>query len=252
MMQLEYAQQSIQFDQATLVSLLERCRELGQALYQQDKGVFASQSLIDIGTPTTFPTDADPLFFKLTADQPNLIATYVTLCAVYADTQEPQLCVELLEAICQNFLPSTDNLQAQYNTMMYQGTQPLLSPFYEESISTLEKAIQNTERLLADNPDASTRAQLEDRLARQKANLQKKLDDPSAQYLVSQAALDTFNAYADCLLARSPSLFHPNDYENANAFKQLKARFSNGLIDATELITSLNDLAWMLEMEQSY
>lgn len=245
MMQLEYAQQPIQFEQATLVPLLERCRELGQALYQQDKGVFANQSIIDIGTPTTFPTDADPLFFKPNADQPDLISTYMTLCTVYDDTQEPQLCIELLEAICQN-------LQASYNTLLYQDAQPLLSPYYEESVNTLHTAIQNTENLLADNPDAATRAQLEDRLARQKANLQKKLDDPDAQYLVTQTEVDTFKSYADCLLVRSPSLFHPNDYENANAFKQLKTRFSNGLMTSTEFISSLNDLAWMIEMEQSY
>lgn len=250
MMQLEYVQQPTQFDQATLVPLLERCQALGQALYRQDKGVFASRSLIDIGMPTAFPADASPLFFKLSADQPDLISTNMTLCAVSADTQEPQLCMELLEGICQNFQPNKDSLQPQYNTMLYQDTQPLLSPYYEESINTLHKSIQNTKDLLASNPDATTRAQLEDRLTRQQANLDSKLENVDGQYLVSQRDLDAFNAYADCLLVKSPSIFHPNDYENANAFKQLKAKFSSGLITATELINSLNDLAWMIEAEQ--
>lgn len=250
MMQLEYAHESTQFDQAALVPLLERCQTLGQKLYKMDKGVRGSQSLIEVGTPTLFPTDGTPLFFKLSADQPNLISTRMVLCAVYADAQEPQLCIELLESICQNFEPNKDSLQPEQNTLLYQNTQPLLNPFYEESLNTLYKVIQNTKDLLAANPNAATRAQLEDRLSRQEANLQKLLDNPESQYLVSQKDLDTFNAYADCLLVRSPSIFHPNDYENANTFKQLKAKFSNGVISANELVESLNNLAWMIEAEQ--
>lgn len=250
MMQLEYARESTQFDQTALVPLLERCQTLGQKLYKMDKGVHGSQSLIEVGTPTLFPTDGTPLFFKLSADQPNLISTRMVLCAVYADAQEPQLCIELLESICQNFEPNKDSLQPEQNTLLYQNTQPLLNPFYEESLNTLYKVIQNTKDLLAANPNAATRAQLEDRLSRQEANLQKLLDNPESQYLVSQKDLDTFNAYADCLLVRSPSIFHPNDYENANTFKQLKAKFSNGVISANELVESLNNLAWMIEAEQ--
>lgn len=250
MMQLEYAHESTQFDQAALVPLLERCQTLGQKLYKLDKGVRGSQSLIDISAPTLFPTDGTPLFFKLSADQPNLISTRMVLCAVYADAQEPQLCIELLESICQNFEPNKDSLQPEQNTLLYQNTQPLLNPFYEESLNTLYKVIQNTKDLLAANPNAATRAQLEDRLSRQEANLQKLLDNPESQYLVSQKDLDTFNAYVDCLLVRSPSIFHPNDYESANTFKQLKAKFSNGVISANELVESLNNLAWMIEAEQ--
>ena len=149
---------------------------------------------------------------------------------VNAGTQNPEVCIELLESLCMNN-------QSHYTAYFYQDSVPLLDPQYDSRVENLQGLIQDTQRQLADgNLDAAYRAELEFRLERQQANLQKLLDNEDEKYLVSAADLEHFRSYADCVFVQMPGLFNANDVENAQAFKQLKKRFCTGQMSATELV----------------
>ena len=242
MMQQSFAGEAISFDEAVLVPLLERCYTLGHELYAYDPGVQTQYSLLKT-MQSMANTDYEPLSLRLDGTQPALIAADVNLYAVYAQTSQPELCMELMEALCLNNWP-------MYNTYLYQDTEPLLNPDYDSQIAGSRQMIEETQGLLENEAlEPGEREELEARLEAQQAVLEKNLGNERLKYLVTAGDLARFRAHVDSLAIQMPGPFHPNDVENANAFKQLKARFSAGQLTAPELVKELNHLAWMIEME---
>lgn len=243
MMQKEYAGEAIAFDEAELIPLLDRCYQIGHELYLYDPGVQTKYSVLQVISNIS-TGDYDFLSLRLNSTQPKLMQIYVNLYAVNAETKNPELCIELMEALCLNNWP-------MYNTYLYQDAEPLIDPQYDSRLSKMQQLIQDTQRQLDNGTlDASYRAELEYRLERQQANLQKILENEDEKYLVTSEELDWFCSYVDCMFVQMPGAFDANDVENANVFKQLKSRFVMGQISAKELVSELNRMAWMIEMEK--
>lgn len=242
MMQKAYAGEVLVFEEAELIPLLERCYQIGQELYTHDSGVKATCSLLQNIAGITID-GYDFLSLRLDASQPKLMQIYVNLYAVNAGTENPELCIELMEALCANNWP-------MYNTYLYQDSEPLPDPQYDNRVSQMQQQIEDTQRALSsDTLDDSFQFELEERLQRQQNNFQKLLANENAKYLVTPDQLEWFQARVDCMLVQMPGVFNANYVENANTFKQLKARFVTGQISARKLVTELNRIAWMIETE---
>lgn len=236
MMQKAYAGEPLVFDETELTALLDRCYQIGQELYLYDAVVQTNHSLLH--AIANIAVDGyDFLSLRLDPSQPNLMQIYVNLYAASADTENPDFCIELMEALCVNNWP-------MYNTYLYQDTEPLLDPQYDSEIAQRQQQIENTQRTLSsDTLNASSRTEWEDRLQRQQNNLQKLLENEDAKYLVSARQLEWFRSCMDCMFVQLPGIFNANHIENASAFKQLKARFAMGQISAKELVTELDRIA---------
>lgn len=242
MMQMEYAGEKLSFNENELLPLLDRCYRIGDELYLYDPGVQTKHSVLQIIANISLG-DYDYLSLRLNSSQPKLMQIFVNLYAANSETQNPELCIELMEALCLNNWP-------MYNAYMYRDAEPLLDPQYYSRVARLQEMIQDTQRELdQDSLDASYRAELEYRLERQQNNLQQIQENESEKYLVTSEQLDWFRSYVDCMFVQMPGAFNTNDVKNANAFKQLKARFVMGQISAKELVAELNRMAWMIEME---
>lgn len=242
MMQQDYAGETIAFDEDELVPLLNRCYQIGHELYTYDPGVHTSYSILKT-MQSAVNTDYELLSLRLDGTQPTLIPVYVRLYAVYAQTQYPELSTELVEALCQNNWPL-------YDAYLYQNSEPLLNPQYDREIAQLRQMICDTQRQLENKElESGEREELEMRLEAQQTLLQKNQKDENFRYLVTSKNLEWFRTYADGMIVRMPGLFDPNNEEQANTFKQLKARFSAGQLPDAELVKELNRLAWMMEME---
>lgn len=243
-MQMEFTGESVTFDEGELIPLLERCYQIGQELYLYDPGVQVNNSILSMSGATVVRDGEEFLSLRLNSSQPNLIPSYMDVYVINAETQNPEMCIELLEALCVNN-------RSHYNTYFYQDSEPLLDPQYDSHVENMQGLIQDTQRQLdGGNIDAAYRAELEYRLERQQANLQKLLENEDEKYLVTAAELNQFRSYADCIFVQMPGLFNANDVENAQAFKQLKKRFATGQMSAMELVKELDRMAWMIEMEQ--
>lgn len=242
-MQKEYQGVSIQFDKDELLPLLNRCYQLGQELFQCDAGIQSAFSIVQIGFPNSFPDDADYLSLRLDNAQPHLISTSMQLYAVNAETANPDLCIALMEQLCLNNWP-------QYNTLFYQNTEPLRDPKYDSEVARIQQLIQDTQdQLDSDNLDSVYRAELEYRLGRQQTILNGYLENEEKQYLITATALDNFRKHINFLFVHTPSLFHANDTERANVFRQSKSRFAAGQMSADAFLNELNNVAWMIETE---
>lgn len=242
MMQMEYAGKALTFKEEELLPLLNRCYQIGYELYLYDPGVQTKHSILQVVTNIALG-DYEYLSLRLNGIQPNLMQVFVNLYAVNSETQSPELCIELMEALCLNNSP-------MYNTYMFQDAEPLLDPQYDSRVARMQELIQDTQRELnQDSLDASYRAELEYRLERQMNNLQNLLENESEKYLVTFEEMDWFRSHVDIMFVQMPGAFNSNDVKNANAFKQLKARYVMGQITAKELISELNRMAWMIEME---
>lgn len=242
MMQKSYAGETLNFDDSVLIPLLDRCYQLGHELYRYDAGIKTNNSLLE-NIASIAMDGYDFLSLRLDPSQPKLVQIYVNLYAVNADTKHPALCIELMEALCINNWP-------MYNTYLYQDGEPLIDPQYDSRVSKMQQLIEDTQReLSSDTLDVVYRGELEDRLQRQQSNLQKLLENEDAKYLVTAEDLTWFQSHEDCMFVQMPSVFNPNNVENANAYKQLQARYATGQISAKELVMELDRMAWMIEME---
>lgn len=241
-MQNAYAGEPLTFDETELVPLLERCYQIGQDLYTYDAGVQTSYFLLQSVMSTSLD-GYDFLSLRLNRSQPKLIQIYVNLYAANAGTDEPELCIELMEALCVNNWP-------MYNAYFYQDSEPLPDPQYDSRVADMQQQIADTQLALSsDTLDASDQFELEERLQRQQNNFQKLLENENAKYLVTPDQLEWFRSCMDCMFVQMPGIFNANYVENTNTFKQLQSRFVAGQISAQKLVTELNRIAWMIEME---
>lgn len=233
MLQKQAAGEALLFDEEELIPLLNRCRQIGQELYLHDHGLEDPYALVEVIQTLMFE-DYRFLSLRLNDSQPNLIPIYVHLYAVSATAENPALCLELMEALCENNWP-------MYNTYFYQDAQPLLNPDYDQEVARMQGLILDTQRQL-DAPDlsAAEREKLTMRLEAQQRNRQKMLTEEKYRYLVTPSSLEIHHAYTDDYFAAMPGAFHAGDADRFRAYKQLKECFVTGGISAETLVQELH------------
>ncbi len=243
-MQKEYAGEELDFEDEELVALLNRCAQVGAELYDYDPATKATGSIVNSGTAVAFLNDENKHFLSLRLNnaQPKLISVYMSLYAVNAKTENPELCIELMESILQNNL-------AQNSAYLYQNAEPVPDPDYDASVAQQREFIQESEnRLSRDDLTDDERDKLEYGLERQQAVLKDMLENENRKYIVSPSALATYRSYGDYLYVTKPGTF--SNREDAKNFRQLKARFVGGQLTAEQLTQELTRIAKMIEAEQ--
>ena len=107
-MQRQYAGEEVYFEGEEFARLLERCREVGNRIHQaewpsiQRMGFNGVRTLIESAAqlhPPKRPEDA--LSFRLNERQPRLLRGYLHLVAASAESSQPGLCLQLMEAMSQ-------------------------------------------------------------------------------------------------------------------------------------------------------
>lgn len=103
-MQLQYAGEPLRFENDTLVSLLERVKEVGEAIYYSEPVTKGSMQLIDNVSSNRWPkiSDSGIISMRVNEEQPRLIKSYISMSAVKAGTEKEALAIELLEHLVTN------------------------------------------------------------------------------------------------------------------------------------------------------
>lgn len=242
-MQKEFAGEPLRFDESELIELLKRCYRIGKELYIYDQGVQCLDSILLNGPSTMTKNSYLFLPMRINSDQPMLIPVYVKLYAVSAKTENPQLCIELMETLL-------DRLSPEDGAYLYQNAEPVLREDYDEQLARGRQLIQDTlNQLSEEDLDLANRDELEARLERQQAILKNMLENEEKKYSVTATELDRYHRHVDDLYVQMPGVFHSGDVEEAKNFKQLKARFAGGQLSAGQLVKELDRLARMIEME---
>lgn len=239
-LQKSYAGQPLRFNEPEVVELLKRCYQVGHELDENDPSYTTNKSILDYGT--FIDNDASRFLpLRLNEDQPKLMNVSLDLAAVNARTENPELCIELLEDVVQGRLSSP---------YLFANAGPVLNAKYDQDNVEWQALIQETQTLLADpDLDAADRYELEERLEIQQQNYQEFLTNDEFKYSVSPGKLAIYRSYVDYFYVPMPDIFTAEEVEQAKIFKQLKARFVAGQITAEELAAELDRIAQMIERE---
>lgn len=239
-MQCNYAGEPLSFSSPVFRTLLLRCQETGRALYAYEPRGKGAYALFDVNNGMHGLANLVPL--RLTTDQPVLIKATLHSAFLNAASTETVIATQYLKN-CLTYLDAT--IQAY----LYTDAQPVESPQYATILSALQQTIDNLEAKLADETlDTQTRINLQERLCEKQVQWQQ-MSESAARYIVSPDDLANYYQYRDTLYFQPPSVFDPSTEEGIRV-KQLCNRFCTGDLSANQFIAELDDLAWMLEMEQ--
>lgn len=152
-MQLQYAGEPLRFENDTLVSLLERVKEVGEAIYYSEPVTKGSMQLIDNVSSNRWPkiSDSGIISMRVNEEQPRLIKSYISMSAVKAGTEKEALAIELLEHLVTN-IPDLNR------ALLYCEAEPVLNPNYETEYARTVNYIENIEaELTSPELDATSR-----------------------------------------------------------------------------------------------
>lgn len=243
-MQLQYAGEPLRFENDTLVSLLERVKEVGEAIYYSEPVTKGSMQLIDNVSSNRWPkiSDSGIISMRVNEEQPRLIKSYISMSAVKAGTEKEALAIELLEHLVTN-IPDLDR------ALLYREAEPVLNPNYEREYARTVNYIENIEaELTSPELDADEQKDLEISLNNYKNMLE---SIGQRKYDVSPEQLHNYQGYVDELYFPAPGIFFIAT-DVGWTLKQKEDQFAAGLLSAREFVRELDHLALMIEMENAF
>ena len=271
--QLVYAGQPLSFSDPDLPDLLEQAKAVGERIFRYEPTKTETNSnyglfgLTNLAFSERAPWQAN---LRIHEEQPLLTPHFLTMTCVYAGTENPELAIAALESSLLQYL--SEDVHASRIAMMCADSQPVRNPSFDSQMRLTQNFIAMCEHQLAgdDTPyteyvdmtdldeyqstvaywaaelPGMTEADVRDRLARQleSAEFFKKYQE----YTVSPDFLAAWRQYGQHLYFPGPNIFTAEEgYEN---FTRLKRQFVDGAIDAKQLITELDRIAWMMQMEK--
>jgi len=251
--QLQYTGEAISFHDEAFTSLLQRVEIIGRRLYELEEPMdaFASgikkQLFRNNGTPN-FPTRMDNvIFMRLTDDQPQIIQADMDMLAAYAGTSLPSEAIDFLEK----------DLMGQYNQeflhtapihYFYADSESVINPGWDDELLNVQGRIDAIElQLQVTDISLDQREELENQLEAEKKWLNT-LQSDGYKYKYSPEQHQSYNAHVNDLYFAKPHVF-TSGTDGHNNLRRLVERFAAGLLPTTQFLSELENLAWMLEME---
>ncbi|NLO85691.1 MAG: extracellular solute-binding protein [Clostridiales bacterium] len=239
-MQHQYADEPLRFDNEELISLLDRAKEVGAEIYRTEPVAKGSMKLFEsVASNRWISADSALVSLRINENQPHLIKSYLSMYAINPLTSKSALSIDLLERIITNLPDLT-------KALFYQETDPVLNPNYEESLSsTLARIAAAEEKLKSKELDADTREELTINLM----NYHTVLESTKLRvYTLSPEQLAQYQSYVDTLYFPAPSLFYIATDAGWNV-QLLEDQLAAGALSSQEFVKELDRLAWMVEME---
>lgn len=218
---------------------------------------------------------------RISRDQPTLMMGTVCMAAAYSGTGEPELAAEMIAAELQWLDDRAVGIGATDVCFLYADAQPLPNPRQASELRMTRNYIAITEHRLAgdDTPleeyleltdsdydrlkeyddyttiggyrDYAARLQdmmdrdVEDKLAELQMTLEREEEDA---WSFSPEDLAVYKQFAQTLLIRTPGVFRTGTDARSNYY-DLVDQYIHGLITAPQLVTRLDGIAEMVELE---
>ena len=250
-MQLQFANESLRFNDPELSALLERCKVVGARIYDVEPRMDSSGArpgeyqLFEVGPQGGWPQkSADILCFRLNDAQPKMIKASLDMYAVNPNSSIPGLCVELLEKL----VIGPENPNSVKRALLYQGAEPIINPNYENDLKHWSGRITAFEEQLK-NPNLTLdqRLEIKDQLKSSEYYLAYALTD-KGKYYMSPAQLEDYNTYVDALYFPAPSVFNGST-ETLSTLWSSEKQYASGLLTIERFLSELDRMAHMIEME---
>lgn len=182
---------------------------------------------------------------RLTSDQPVLIKATLYTAFLNVRSQHQALATEYLEDCVTCTAP-------EFGAYLYRDAEPVEDPEFVRSMEAVQKEIQTLEQRLAasENMEPLERNSLSSQLEQKKKDFEA-MAVSEQRYLISENDLNLYRTYGENLYFQPPSIFDPSTEEGQNV-KQLRDRFCTGSLTMEQFIGQLDQLAWILEMEDRH
>lgn len=243
-LQLQYAGQPLRFHNDELITLLERVKEIGAAIYRCEPVTKGKMQLFDEVASKRWPKTLDSgiVSMRINDSQPHLIKSYLTMYAINPGTNKVDLAIDLLERIILN-------IPAMNRSLMYRDAEPVLNPNYESDYTkTLANIARTEEALKSSDLDADAIEKLESDLL----SYQNVLEGIEYnKYNMSPEQLQHYQSYVKTLYFPEPNIFFIAT-DTGWTMKQRQDRFATGLMSSQEFVKEMDYLAKMIEMENDW
>lgn len=272
-----YAGKTLRFDDPDLIPLLEKAKTVGERIFiyeptktddNSNYGLFGG-AIHELEYSQLAEWQAD---LRIHEDQPTILRFFLDIAGVYAGTKNPELAISAVENYVQETLnDEVYEFRRAHVEMLFTDGQPVRNPHYERVQRLSQNYIDMCERKLSGDNTLYTEyidmtdldeywgnisrfaaelktmseADIRDEISRRQEDMA--WYKQRHEYAFSPENLAAWQEYAQHLYFPGPNVFTTDEgYEN---FKSLKSQFVNGLIDARQLVSELDRIAWMMEME---
>ncbi|NLO85973.1 MAG: extracellular solute-binding protein [Clostridiales bacterium] len=240
-MQCNYANEPIRFDTPIFRAMMERCQKIGTDLYAIEPEQKSGLGLFYEWHGMRGLTYLVPL--RLTVDQPILIPSTLYAVFVNALSQHQALAMDYLEACLACIEPES-------GAYLYRDAEPVEQEGYSRSMDAVQAEIDALEQRATNSElDPLEKNTLQDQITEKKLKWEE-MSTSDERYIISPQDLELYRTYGDCLYFQPPSIFDPSTEEGQN-LRQLRDGFSTGNLTVEQFISRLDEMAWILELEES-
>lgn len=249
--QKQMAGEMLSFDDEELASLLEKTKTVCSRLFSAERYLSPKEtntglSLITEGNQMFWPDDGKyVLFFRMNNQLPKIIRVRLDMLSIYAGTEYPALCMEMLEDVV-NY--GAGGSYTNYsNAFLYQNATPIVSDHYETNRIPYQNVVTYfINELAKEDLEPLERKELEEKLEAAEASL--KNYDEVGKYSVTQGMIDSYQQSTDLIYVTTPTPFAAGT-PNGTQFQSLMKRFAQEQITTKEFLEKINELAYMVQAE---
>lgn len=239
-MQCDYANEPVRFNNEVFCNLLERCQQIGKDLYRYEPVEKSDLALFEDVYGMRNLAYYVPL--RITAEQPPLIKAMLYVTFTNSMSHEKTLTMEYIE-------DRIKCIEPEKSAYLYQNAQPVEDPNYVQRMNGVQQQIEMLEaKLMEENIDLDTQARLEVQLENAK-DTYVQMEESEERYLISENDLKLYQTYGPYLYFQAPSIFDPATEDGQN-MRELRNRFSAGLLPLEQFVKRIDQLAYMFEVER--
>ncbi len=249
--QQQMTEKTLSFNDKELETLLEKTKAVCSRLFAAEKYLSPNQenkglSLITEGSQLHWPEDGKyVLFSRMNDSLPKIINVRLEMISVFAGTENPDLCIEMLESMVTDGGDSTymDDSRA----FLYPNAEPIVSSTAESRQWPYENSVSYfTNELAREDLEPLERRDLEEKLEEAKASM--KEFEEVGKYSVTQGMIDSYQQSVDLIYVVTPTPF-ASGTTNATQYRTLMKRFAQEQITTKQFLDKLNELAYMVQAE---
>ena len=240
LMQYRYLGKTITFDDLSLKKQMEHCIATGKALYQIEKIPNHGYALLE--NRCSGVNDIKNLVsLRMNDEQPKLIKAYLWMVAVNADSTVQDLAVD--------FAIHVFNMDASISVLLYQEPHSVLNPNYNDTLIEYQNAIEEIEeKLTIDNLSTEKKLELQKTIDEYRAELEDYKDEKN-RYYVTDLQIKEICDCVDGIFIEAPGPLSVGS-EYGPFLNQLIASYAAGLSSTDQMISKLDEICWMIQMEE--
>ncbi len=239
LMQYRYSDTVIMFDDLSLKEKMEHCITTGKALYLTEKEPNQGYALLESGCSGIKVENLVSL--RLNNNQPTLVKAYLWMVSVNADSTVQDLAMDYALHIL--------NENKDSSVLLYLEPFSVINPYYADTLEEYKTTLNELEEQLTNeslSPDAKLKLQ---NILEECRKEYKDYIDEKNMYYVTDEQIRNFYDHVDGIYIETPGPLSVGS-EYGPFLNQLIASYAAGLSSTDQMINKLNEICWMIQMEE--